>query len=52
LKTLFMRPGNYSIEVRAPGREPFQQQIYVVAGKTLKLHPDFRVPVPSGPSGS
>ena len=43
LKTMMMRPGNYDISVRAPGRETFEQKIYVVAGKTLKLHPELRV---------
>ena len=42
LKTM-MRPGNYDISVRAPGRETFEQKMYVVAGKTLKLHPELRV---------
>jgi hypothetical protein len=52
LKTMTMHAGNYNIEVRAPGRTSFQQRIYVVAGKTIKLHPDLRVPAPAGPSGS
>jgi hypothetical protein len=52
LKTMVMRSGHYNIEVRAPGRAPFQQQIYVLAGKTVKLHPDLRVQTPSGPTGS
>jgi hypothetical protein len=43
LKTMMMRPGNYDISVRAPGRETFEQKIYIVAGKTLKLHPELRV---------
>ena len=43
LKTMMMRPGNYDIAVRAPGRETFEQKIYVVAGKTLKLRPELRV---------
>ena len=43
LKTMMMRPGNYDISVRAPGRETFEQKMYVVAGKTLKLHPELRV---------
>jgi hypothetical protein len=50
LKTMMMRAGSYDISVRAPGREPFEQKVYVVAGKTLKLHPDLRVqstPVPA-----
>ena len=43
LKSMMMRPGNYDIAVRAPGRETFEQKIYVVAGKTLKLRPELRV---------
>jgi hypothetical protein len=43
LKTMMMRPGSYDISVRSPGRETFDQKVYVVAGKTLKLHPDLRV---------
>src|SRR6202035_2542641 len=43
LKSMMMRPGNYDISVRAPGRETFEQKIYVVAGKTLKLRPELRV---------
>jgi PEGA domain len=43
LKTMMMRPGNYDISVRAPGRETFEQKIYVVAGKTLKLRPNLQV---------
>jgi hypothetical protein len=52
LKTMVLRSGNYTIEIRAPGRTPFKQQIYVVAEKTLKLHPDLRPEVPPAPSGS
>jgi PEGA domain len=43
LKTMMMRPGDYDISVRAPGRETFEQKIYVIAGKTLKLRPELRV---------
>jgi PEGA domain len=43
LKTMMMRPGSYDISVRAPGHETFEQKVYVVAGKTLKLHPDLHV---------
>jgi hypothetical protein len=43
LKTMMMRPGNYDISVRAPGRETFEQKIYIVAGKALKLHPELRM---------
>jgi hypothetical protein len=52
LKTIMMRSGKYDISVRAAGRTPFEQQVYVVAGKTLKLQPDLRVqpsPAPTTP---
>jgi len=52
LKTMVLRSGNYNIEVRAPGRTPFQQRIYVVAEKTIKLHPELRLQAPAPPSGS
>jgi hypothetical protein len=52
LKTMMMRPGKYKIEVRAPGRTPFEQKIFVVAGKTMKLHPDLRVQAPPSPTRS
>jgi opacity protein-like surface antigen len=51
LKTMTMGPGSYDIEVRAPGRISFQQ-VYVVAGKTMKLHPDLSLEKPTAPSGS
>jgi len=47
-----MRSGDYTIEVREPGRMPFEQQIHVIAGKTIKLHPDLAVQAPSGLTGS
>jgi hypothetical protein len=40
LKTMYMRAGSYDIEIRSPERAPFEQKIYVVAGKVVKLHPD------------
>src|ERR1700723_3351135 len=43
LKTMMMRAGSYDISVRAPGRDTFEQKVYVVAGKTLKLRPELRV---------
>ena len=46
LKTMTLRSGKYKIEIRAPGRTPFEQQIYVVAGKTIKLHPELQVHTP------
>ena len=43
LKTMYLRPGSYNIEVRAPGRTQFDEKVYVAAGKTLRLNPDLRV---------
>jgi PEGA domain len=43
LKTMHLRPGDYDIEVRAPGRTQFDEKVYVAAGKTLHLNPDLRV---------
>ena len=38
-KTMHLRPGAYTIEVRHAGQPGFQERIYVVTGKTLHLHP-------------
>jgi hypothetical protein len=43
LKTMWMRPGTYTIELRAPGRPQFAEKIYVVAGKTVHVEPGFAV---------
>ena len=43
LKSMYMRPGAYNIELRAPGRTRYAERVYIVAGKTLKLHPDLRI---------
>jgi len=43
LKTMYMRAGSYDIQIRAPGRVPFEQKIYVVAGKVVKLHPGLDI---------
>ena len=40
-KTMHLRPGNYSIEIREAGQSRFDQKVYVVAGKTLHLHPEL-----------
>src|SRR5258708_30489575 len=39
LKTMMMRPASYDISVRAPGRETFEQKVYVVAGETFFVYP-------------
>jgi subtilisin family serine protease len=40
-KTMGLRPGTYSIEIREGRTTPFSKRIYVVAGKTLHLHPEL-----------
>jgi hypothetical protein len=42
LKTMYLRPGSYDIEVRASGRTQFDKKVYVTAGKTLHLNPDLQ----------
>jgi len=38
-RTMHLRPGSYNIEIREVGRTAFSQKLFVVAGKTLHLHP-------------
>src|SRR2546430_509438 len=40
-KHMYLRPGSYNIEIRQAGRREFAQQVYVTAGKTLKLYPEL-----------
>jgi len=40
-KTMRLRPGTYNIEIREGGQTPFSEKIFVVAGKTLHLHPEL-----------
>jgi hypothetical protein len=40
-KTMRLRPGDYNIEIREGGQTPFAEKVYVVAGKTLHLHPEL-----------
>lgn len=37
LKDMWLDSGAYNLSVSAPAREPFQQRIYVLSGKTLKI---------------
>ena len=37
LKTFWLAPGVYQLEVRANGQEPQAKRIYVLTGKTLKI---------------
>jgi hypothetical protein len=40
-KTMHLRPGSYNIEIREGTTTPFAQQVYVEAGKTIKLQPEL-----------
>lgn len=41
LKSMWLRPDTYDLEIRAPGRVPYAERIYVIAGKTLKVQVDL-----------
>lgn len=43
LKSMRLRQGAYTVEVRAPGRMRYAERIYVINGKTVHLRPDLRV---------
>ena len=43
LKSMYLRPGTYSIELRSVGRARYAERVYIVAGKTLKVHPEMRI---------
>lgn len=43
LKTMYLKPGSYDIEVRSPGRTQFDRKVYIAAGKTLHLNPELHV---------
>jgi hypothetical protein len=38
LKSFWLSPGVYQLEVRAKGQTPQQKRIYVLTGKTLKVN--------------
>ena len=40
-RTMYLRPGSYSLEIREAGRTQYAEKVYVVAGKTLHLHPEL-----------
>lgn len=41
LKSIWLDPGAYDLELSAPGRASFQKRIYVLSGKTLKIQADL-----------
>jgi PEGA domain-containing protein len=40
-KTMYLRQGSYTIEIRGLGRSRYAEKVYVVAGKTLRLYPEL-----------
>ena len=40
-KSMYLRPGNYNIEIRGVGNSRYAERVYVVAGKPLHLHPEL-----------
>jgi hypothetical protein len=40
-KSMYLRPGSYNIEIRESGHTQYAERVYVVAGKTLHLHPEL-----------
>lgn len=38
LKNIWLDSGAYNLSISAPGREPYQQRIYVLSGKSLKIN--------------
>ena len=40
-KSMHLRAGTYNIEIREAGSTRYAEKVYVVAGKTLHLHPEL-----------
>jgi PEGA domain-containing protein len=40
-RSMYLRPGSYNIEISEGGHTQFAQKVYVIAGKTLHLHPEL-----------
>jgi hypothetical protein len=40
-KSMHLRPGSYKLEIREGGHTQYAETVYVVAGKTLHLHPEL-----------
>jgi len=41
MKSTWLKEGTYDLELRAPDGQNFTTQIYVVAGKTIHVHPQL-----------
>ncbi|HEX7284558.1 MAG TPA: PEGA domain-containing protein [Candidatus Angelobacter sp.] len=42
LKSIWLEPGAYDLELSAPDHTTFQKRIYVLSGKTLKIQADLQ----------
>jgi hypothetical protein len=40
-KSMYLRAGTYTIEIKEAGHTRYAEKIYVVAGKTLHLQPEL-----------
>ena len=49
LKSMWLEPGAYDLDVSAPGRKEFHQRIYVLSGKSLKIAARLDVPTENKP---
>ena len=41
LKTMWVYPDNYTIEIRMPGFKVYEEKVFVIAGKTVYIKPIF-----------
>ena len=41
LKSIWLRADAYNLEIRAQGYTPFEQKVFVIAGKTIRVHADL-----------
>ena len=41
-KSMWLDPGAYNLEVRAPGAEPYTKRIYVLSGRSLRINAGLR----------
>jgi hypothetical protein len=52
LKTMWLRPDTYNIEIRAPGYAPYYERVYLVPGKTMHIDATLTsAPRPSNSQG-
>ncbi|MEJ7607349.1 MAG: hypothetical protein WKF37_14060 [Bryobacteraceae bacterium] len=42
LKSMWLEPGAYNLQVRDPAGRKFERRVYVLTGKTLRIRPEVR----------